>query len=107
MRRLLVDHARRRVREKRGGGLVQVTLQPVDAVEQPRGTEILALDQALESLAENDQRAAKAVELHHFGGLTYDEAAEVLGVSAATVKRDLTVGRAYLRRAMDGAAGGG
>jgi RNA polymerase sigma factor (TIGR02999 family) len=106
MRRLLVDHARSRSREKRGGGLVRVELQSSDAVAEPRRAEILSLDAALESLAERDQRAAAAVELHHFGGLTYDEVAEVLGVSAATVKRDLTIGRAYLRREMEGAAGG-
>ena len=106
MRRLLVDHARSRGREKRGGGLVRVELQSSDAVAEPRRAEILSLDAALQSLAERDQRAAAAVELHHFGGLTYDEVAEVLGVSAATVKRDLTIGRAYLRREMEGAAGG-
>ena len=102
MRRLLVDHARARGRRKRGGDLVRVTLQPRDAVADPAGDEILTLDSALSDLARRDPRAASAVELHHFGGLTYDEAALVLGVSPATVKRDLRVARAWLAREMHG-----
>lgn len=105
MRRLLVDHARSRGREKRGGDLARVTLQPSDALSEPKNEEILTLDHALSALAEQDERAASVVELHHFGGLTYDETAEVLGVSAATVKRDLRVARAWLRREMNGSAG--
>lgn len=105
MRRLLVDHARARGREKRGGDLARVTLRPADASSEPASEEILTLDRALESLADQDERAAAAVELHHFGGLTYDEAAEVLGVSAVTVKRDLRVARAWLKREMSGGAG--
>ena len=104
MRRLLVDHARARGREKRGGDLARVTLRPADASSEPASEEILTLDRALESLADQDERAAAAVELHHFGGLTYDEVAEVLGVSAATVKRDLRVARAWLKREMSGGA---
>lgn len=104
MRRLLVDHARTRGREKRGGGLVRVTLQPWDASATPVTDEILALDVALSALARQDERAAAVVELHHFGGLTYDEVGEVLGVSTATVKRDLRVARVWLRREMSGDA---
>ena len=104
MRRLLVDHARARGREKRGGDLARVTLQPSDAASEPRSAEILTLDDALSKLAEQDERAASVIELHHFGGLTYDEAAEVLGVSTATVKRDLRLARAWLRREMGGGA---
>jgi RNA polymerase sigma factor (TIGR02999 family) len=105
MRRLLVDHARARGRVKRGGELARVTLQSFDARAEPVSEELLTLDGALSRLAGQDERAAAAVELHHFGGLTYDEAAEVLGVSTATVKRDLRVARAWLRREMSGAAG--
>ncbi|MDX2436487.1 MAG: sigma-70 family RNA polymerase sigma factor [Acidobacteriota bacterium] len=105
MRRLLVDHARTRGREKRGGDLARVTLQPYDASAEPVSEEMLTLDHALSALAEQDERAASVVELHHFGGLTYDEVGEALGVSAATVKRDLRVARAWLRREMTGAAG--
>lgn len=107
MRRLLVDHARARGRDKRGGDLVRVTLQPGDAVAGPPGEEILALDRALDALARRDPRAASAVELHHFGGLTYEEAGLVLEVSPATVKRDLRVARAFLRREMNGSADAG
>ncbi len=105
MRRLLVDHARARGREKRGGDLARVTLQPSDAWSAPVSEDLLTLDGALSRFAVQDERAASAVELHHFGGLTYDEAAEALGVSPATVKRDLRVARAWLRREMTGAAG--
>jgi len=102
MRRLLVDHARGRARGKRGGDLARVTLQPGDAVIEQPGEEILALDLALSALAGRDERAASVVELHHFGGLTYDEVALVLETSPSTVKRDLRVARAWLRREMSG-----
>lgn len=102
MRRLLVDHARARGREKRGGDLARVTLQPWDASAEPVNDEILTLDTALSALARQDERAAEVVELHHFGGLTYEEAGEVLGISAATVKRDLRVARVWLKREMSG-----
>jgi RNA polymerase sigma factor (TIGR02999 family) len=105
MRHLLVDHARARGRAKRGGDLARVTLQPHDASTEPVSEELLNLDRALAALATQDERAASVVELHHFGGLTYDEVGEVVGVSAATVKRDLRLARAWLRREMTGAAG--
>jgi RNA polymerase sigma factor (TIGR02999 family) len=105
MRRLLVDHARSRGRQKRGGDLARVTLQPRDSSTEPRSEEILDLDDALRRLSEQDSRAASVIELHHFGGLTYDEAAEVLDVSPATVKRDLRIARAWLKREMSGGAG--
>ena len=103
----LVDHARNRSREKRGGDLARVTLQPHDAVVEPPGEEILTLDHALSALADRDARAATVVELHHFGGLTHDEVAEVLEVSSSTVKRDLRVARAWLRREMGGVSSAG
>jgi RNA polymerase sigma factor (TIGR02999 family) len=105
MRRLLVDHARGRAREKRGGGLARVTLQPRDAVVEPPGEDIIALDRALSVLARRDERSAAVVELHHFGGLTYDEVAHVLQISPATVKRDLRVARAWLFGEMSGSSG--
>jgi RNA polymerase sigma factor (TIGR02999 family) len=103
MRRLLVDYARGRARDKRGGSLVQVTLQPSDAVVEPPREDILALDEALRRFAGCDERAASAVELYHFGGLTHEEVGSLLGISVATVKRDLKVARAWLRREMSGA----
>ena len=105
MRRLLVDHARARGRAKRGGELARVTLQPFDASTEPVSAEMLSLDHALSVLAAQDERAASVIELHHFGGLTYDEVGAVVGVSPATVKRDLRLARAWLRREMTGAAG--
>lgn len=101
MRRLLVDHARGRAREKRGGGLDRFSLHTADAVVPGPSENILALEDAMSRLARRDERAASAVELHHFGGLTHEEVAHVLGVSAATVKRDLRVARAWLRRELE------
>jgi RNA polymerase sigma factor (TIGR02999 family) len=98
MRRVLTDHARARRREKRSGALDRITLsglpQP-DSGEDP--IDLLALDAALEELADVDPRKASAVELHYYGGLTHDEVAEALGVSPATVDRDLRMARAWLR----------
>lgn len=101
MRRLLIDHARGRGRQKRGGGLCRVTLTDW---RQPSGDgdldppELLDLDAALERLARVDGRAARVVELRFFGGLTVAETAEALGVSKRTVEQDWTHARAWLRR---------
>lgn len=103
MRRLLVDHAKGRNRDKRGGGAVRVTLTPEAAAEGPPEADLLDLDAALERLAGYDERQAGIVELHFFGGLTYEETAEVVGVSPATVKRDLRMARAWLYRELRGA----
>jgi RNA polymerase sigma factor (TIGR02999 family) len=102
MRRVLVDHARAQEREKRGGGAVRVTLDENLAVDAGRPEEMLALDAALEQLAKFDARKAEVVQLHFFGGLTYDQIAEALGISAATVDRDLRMARAWLFRALSG-----
>ncbi len=107
MRRLLVDHAKGRKRDKRGGGAVRVTLTPGVAATGDRDADLLDLDRALEALASRDERQAKIVELHFFGGLTYDETGAVVGVSPATVKRDLRMAKAWLYRELQGAAGGG
>ena len=96
MRRLLVDHARGRARLKRGGGGVRVELGEGIADGAGRSEEVLALDQALERLARLDRRKLRIVELHFFGGLTYEETAEVVGLSPATVGRELRFAKAWL-----------
>jgi len=101
MRRILVDHARGRLAEKRGGGVRQLTLSNVDAArDEPNdaGVDVLTLHEALERLAALDPDQARIVELRYFGGMTIEDTAEALGVSAATVKRDWAVARAWLRR---------
>ena len=96
MRRILVDHARSKRREKRGGGIVEVTLEESAVIDPQRPPDLEALDEALERLGEIDERKARAVELHYFGGLSYDETARVLDVSPATVHRDLRMAKAWL-----------
>jgi RNA polymerase sigma-70 factor, ECF subfamily len=97
MRRILIDHARARVAEKRGGGRQRVSLSGVDGWTPVRRDEdILALDQALSKLATVDPRAAQVVELRFFAGLQEDEAAMALDVSEITVKRDWKAARAWL-----------
>jgi len=99
MRQILVDHARGRARSKRGGNPLRVTLDEALAAPGP-DVEVLALDEALDRLAATDATAARIVELRYFAGLGIDEVAAVLGVSPATVKRDWTVAKAFLRREM-------
>ena len=96
MRRILVDHARRRGFAKRGGNALRVPLDEVLLVAQERGIELLALDEALDALARIDSRKSRVVELRYFGGLSIEETAEVLGVSVDTVKRDWRMARAWL-----------
>lgn len=98
MRRILVDHARSRGRAKRGGGATPVTLEDVAVVPTEPSTDLVALDEALERLSALDPRKARIVELHYFGGLTYDETATAIGVSAATVDRELRMAKAWLYR---------
>jgi RNA polymerase sigma factor (TIGR02999 family) len=98
MRRVLVDHARAGRRQKRGGGAAKVSLDDVALLSPEPSAELLDLDDALTRLAAIDERKARAVELHYFGGLTYEETAEVLGISPATVDRDLRMARAWLYR---------
>jgi RNA polymerase sigma factor (TIGR02999 family) len=101
MRRILLDDARRRLREKRGGGAVQVAIgddaiaapgTPVDAVE------LIAVDRALRDLEQLDPDQAKVVELRFFGGLTVEETSAALGISTATVKREWSTAKAWLFR---------
>jgi RNA polymerase sigma factor (TIGR02999 family) len=101
MRRVLVDHARGLQREKRGGGAVRVTLDENLEVEAGTPDEMLALDAALDRLQEIDARKADVVQLHYFGGLTYDQIAEALGISAATVDRDLRMAKAWLHAELE------
>ena len=96
MRRVLVDYGRRRRREKRGGGAVQVTLAEGLMRGDEPGADVVALNDALDRLAAVDARKAQIVELHFFGGLTYEETAEVLGTSRATVTRELRFAKAWL-----------
>lgn len=106
MRRVLLDHARARHAAKRGGGAVQITLggaggaalaqhEPLDAVD------VIALDDALARLAAFDPRKARLVDLRYFVGLSIPEAAEVLGMSTATVTREWAVARMWLRRELE------
>lgn len=99
MRSVLVDHARRAATAKRGADPVAVTLDPAHASVDD-GIGVLEVHEALEKLAAEDGRAARALELTYFGGLDARQVGEVLGVSVATVERDLKFGRAWLREAM-------
>lgn len=100
MRRILVDHARRKRASKREGG-ERVTLDESVAEAPQRSVDLIALDDALLKLAALDPRQARVVELRYFGGLDIEQTAESLGISPATVKRDWTFARAFLQREMD------
>jgi RNA polymerase sigma factor (TIGR02999 family) len=102
MRRILVDYARNRMYAKRGGGARQVSLDEELFVSDQRSAEVVALDDALQSLASFDERKSRLVELRFFSGLSIEETAEVLGVSAGTAMRDWTLAKAWLRREMRG-----
>ena len=102
MRRIMIDHARRRAYGKRGGGVRPVSLSEEAAVVEQRGAELVALDEALEAFALVDPRRARVVELRFFGGLSVEETATVLAVNPRTVKRDWRLARAWLRRQLAG-----
>ena len=102
MRRVLVDYARSRVRQKRGGGAMRVDLDRVEVPVPGDRLGLLQLHDALDRLATFDPRKAEIVELHFFGGLTYDETAAAVGLSAATVDRELRMARAWLKVEMNG-----
>jgi RNA polymerase sigma factor (TIGR02999 family) len=103
MRRVLVDLARSRDRDKRGGGRIQVTLDEELVGAEHRSADLIALDDALTDLSAADERAGRVVEMRFFGGLGHEEVAEALGVSIETVKRDWRWARAWLLRALSGA----
>jgi len=101
MRRILVDFARNRRYLKRGGGALQVSLAEAEGISLERGTDLLALDDALNSLAAMDQRKSQVVEMRFFGGLSVEETAEVLKVSVETVMRDWKLAKVWLLRELD------
>jgi RNA polymerase sigma factor (TIGR02999 family) len=96
MRRILVDEAKSKHRAKRGGGGVRLSLDEALIVSPEPAQDIVALDDALKSLGAFDERKSQLIELHFFGGLTYDELAEALGISQATVHRELRLAKAWL-----------
>jgi RNA polymerase sigma-70 factor (ECF subfamily) len=96
MRRIMVDHARARHALKRGAGAIRVTLDETALVTEERAEELLALDEALEKLAEFDRRRCEIVEMRYFGGLTVEEIADVLKVHPNTVMRDWRAAKAWL-----------
>jgi len=100
MRRILVDHARARGSQKRGGGRLRLALDIVELASREDPFEILALDEALCRLEEQDVRMAEIVKLRFFAGLEDEEAARVLGISRRTVCREWTLARAFLQREM-------
>ncbi len=102
MRRVLVDHARARLRLKRGSGMANVSLSEAMELAGGREVEVLDLDRALTRLAEVDPRKSRLVELRYFGGLTMEECAVVLGASTPTLERDWRFSRAFLRRELGG-----
>ena len=102
MRRLLVDHARARYAAKRGGGIAAIELADDIELSHERAGAITELDEALARLAAVDPRRSEMLEQRYFGGLSLEETAEVLGVSLATVKRDLRFARAWLAAELGG-----
>ena len=103
MRRVLVEHARKRRASKRAGSATRVILDEARTPAEPVDVDVIALHEALTELEKVDPRQSRIVELKYFGGLNNEETAEVLSVSLATVKRDWSVARLWLRRALDGA----
>jgi RNA polymerase sigma factor (TIGR02999 family) len=102
MRRILVDHARSRSYQKRGGGAANVTLDEALVASPERGIDLVALDDALEDLARVDARKSQVVELRFFGGLSVEETAEALKVSPETVTRDWRLAKVWLLREISG-----
>jgi len=102
MRQILVDHARARAAAKRGGGEAKLSLDAGLQYSEERSQELVALDDALTDLAKLDPRKAKVVELRYFGGLSVEETAEALGVSVATVGRELRFAEAWLHKLITG-----
>jgi RNA polymerase sigma-70 factor (ECF subfamily) len=97
MRRILIDHARKHLGPQRGGGKT-ISLEDVAIVSDERASELVALDEALNTLAKIDERKSRVVELRYFGGLSVEETAEVLGVSDETIRREWLRAKAFLHR---------
>jgi len=104
MRRILIDNARRRAAVRHGGGAEQVNADELEIAAPAQDEELLAIHESVDALAAHDARKAELVKLRYFVGLTIEEAAEVLGVSTPTAKRDWTYARAWLFRAIGTAA---
>ena len=102
MRRILIDHARKRLRAKRGGGVILAALHDSAASIVEEAADVVAVDDALKALSAMDHRKGRIVELRFFGGFSIDETATVLGVSPGTVMRDWTLAKAWLRREISG-----
>lgn len=102
MRRILVDHARARQYQKRGGGATRVAFDEALVVSSELGSEFVALDDALEALGRFDERKSRVVEMRFFGGLSVEETAAVLNVSPSTVMGDWRLAKAWLKREMRG-----
>lgn len=98
MRRILVDHVRRRKTAKRGGSAIKLTLDETIAMSKSKEIDLVSLDEALTRLAEIDEQQSRIVELRFFSGLSVEETAEVLRISDRTVKRDWQVAKIWLRR---------
>jgi RNA polymerase sigma factor (TIGR02999 family) len=107
MRHVLVDHARERWRVKRGVSAVHISLEAVEILSPEQVEQIVAIDLALERLAEVDKRKSLVVQMRFFGGLNVEETATALGVAPNTVIRDWNFARAWLRRELSGAGGSG
>jgi RNA polymerase sigma factor (TIGR02999 family) len=106
MRRILVEHARRR-NQKRGGGTRHVSLEQAPEMGSTRPKDVIALDEVLDELARMDPRKAQVVELRYFGGLSVAETAEALSISVPTVMRDWTTAKAWLYRELSGGGDSG
>jgi RNA polymerase sigma factor (TIGR02999 family) len=102
MRRVLVDHAKSRSRIKRNGGVRDLLAPETGETSPPADFDVVALDDALEGLQQMEPRLAQVIELHYFGGLTYEQIAAAVGTSAATVHRDIRLARAWLLNEIGG-----
>ena len=104
MRRILIDHARRRNAQKRGGNLARLSLDVVEVADSANLDQVLAIDEAIEQLARTSGRAAEVVRLRFFTGLEETEVAQALGISERTVRREWSFARAWLFRKLNGEA---
>ena len=102
MRRILVDHARRQLRSKRGGGMSDLALDEAVVMSREKSEDILSLNEALDRLTKLDPLKARIVELRHFGGLSVEETAEVLKIAEVTVMRHWSLAKSWLRREVRG-----
>ncbi|MEM8984929.1 MAG: ECF-type sigma factor [Pseudomonadota bacterium] len=100
MRRLLVNHANAKLADKRGGGVLKVTLDPAAVTSDDLSAELVRLNDALQALADIDERKAELIELQYFGGLTFAEMEQVTGMSSSSLDRHLRMARAWLKDAL-------